>query len=355
MAFVDLTSELTGAVPGLSPFLAQRFIRTAWDDLCRRRNWSFLQADAAIVCPAVVTAGTASVTQYSATVTLNAAASAAVLAQTVAGAVPGLTACQFRITSTSGTVGQVYSIIAVDASTPAAIVLTLDRVCVEATAAAASYQIYRAYLPPPDANFLGWQSVVDPANALTLSLNQTAAQFDLADPQRQSQGLAAYLGQYRSTAITNAVTGAVGPNATVDAGTPLYELWPVPTSGQTFYARYRLRRFPYGDAPTDELPAIIPEGIVLARAYGWHVYPWAGANAANFPQLRGMNIPALIASARVTFAESYAAAARQDDEIALTSIVAPGRGLRPGTPFGRFGGAPALADANYLQGHLVRY
>lgn len=356
MAFIDLTSELTGTLPGLSPFLAQRYIRQSFDEICRRRNWSFLQADAAIVCPSVVTTGTANVTQYSASVTLNAAASAAVLAQTVVGATPGLTGCQFRVTSvTSPNASQVYSILAADTTTPSAIVLTLDRILVESTNTAATYQIYRAYIPPPDANFLGWQSVVDQTNAYRLTLDCTSAKFDIADPQRLSQGLAYFLGQYRGTMMTNAVTGAVGPNPNVDAGTNLYELWPVPTQGQVFYARYRLRRYPYGDAPTDELPAVIPEGLVIARALGWYAYPWAGANAANFPTLRGMNFTALISSSRATFQEIYTSTVRQDDEVALQTVLKVGHGLRVGVPFGRAGDMPIVGDANYLQSHLVRF
>lgn len=356
MAFIDLTSELTGTLPGLSVFLAQRYVKQAFEEICRKRNWSFLQADAAIVAPAVVTTGTVSVTQYTATVTLNAAASAAVLAQTLTGATPGLTNMQFRVASvTSPAASQVYSIIAADTTTPAAIVLTLDRPLVEGTNAAATYQIYRAYITPPDPNFLGWQTVVDMTNARPLILNASSAKFDLLDPQRLSQGLAFYLGQYRGTMTTSAVTGAVAPNPNVDAGTNLYELWPVPTQGQTFYARYRLRRYPYGDAPTDELPAVVPEGLVMARALGWYAYPWAGTNAANFPTLRGMNFATLISSSRATFQEIYTSTARQDDEIAMQSVLKIGHGLRVTRPFGRGGDLPLVADSNYLQSHLVRF
>lgn len=356
MAFLDLTSELTGTLPGLSPFLAETYVRRAWEDICRQRNWSFLQGDAAIVCPAVVTSGTASVTQFSTVVTLDATASAAVLAQTVTGATPGLTNCQFRVTSpASPTAGQVYSILAADTTAPAAIVLTLDRPLVEATAATATYQIYRAYVTPPDPNFLGWQSVVDMANAYRLRLDRSSQAFDAADPQRLSQGLAYHLGQYRGTMTTNAVTGAVAPNPNVDAGTNLYELWPVPTQGQTFYARFRLRRYPYGDAPTDELPAIIPEAFVMARVLGWYAYPFAAANGANFPTLRGQPWALLIQQARAAWLDQRTATFRQDDEVALQTVLHVGHRLRPTVPFGRGDVQAFPIDSNYLQGHLVRF
>lgn len=357
MAFVDLTAELTGTLPGLSVFLAETYIKRAWSDICGQRNWSFLQGDASIVCPAVVTTGTVSVTQFSATITFNAAASAVLLAQTVAGATPGLLGMAFRVTTpASPSAGQIYSIVDVDATAPAAIVATLDRPVVEGTSAAATYQIYRAYLPPPDPNFLGWTSIVDFANAFVLHLNRSSAYFDLMDPQRLSQGLAYNLGQYRGVLTANYVTGATSPNPTQNAGTPLYELWPVPTQGQTFYARYKLKDFPYGNAPTDDLPPVMDGAIVLQRALGWYAYPWAMANQASFPTMRGVNWIGLVQTARSGYWEAFKDATRQDNEQVEQAVLARGHGLRAGyaAPFGRTEPGNYPRDANFIQSHLIR-
>ena len=156
MAFLDAVAELTGTLPGLSVFLAEKYIARAWQDICGRRNWAFLEGDASIVCPAVVTTGTVNVSQFSATVTFDATASAALLAQATPGSTPGLLGMAFRVTSpASPRAGQVYTIQTADISTPTAIVATLDRPLVEPTSATATFQIYRAYIPPPDPNFLG--------------------------------------------------------------------------------------------------------------------------------------------------------------------------------------------------------
>lgn len=354
MAFLDAWTELTGTLPGLSPFLAQKYISRAWLDICGLRNWSFLQSDASIVVPAVVSTGTVNVTQFSAAITFNAAASAALLAQTQVGATPGLAGMAFRVTSpASPQAGQVYTIISVDNSTPAAITAVLDRPLVEATSATATYQIYRAYIPPPDPNFLGWISVVDMTNAFKLRLDRSSAAFDAADPQRLSQGLAYYLGQYRGVSTVNAVTGATAPNPTQNAGTPLYELWPVPTQGQMLYARFRLRAFPYGDRPTDDLPAVVDTALVLQRALGWHAYPWAAANAASFPTMRGAPWPSLIQQARGQFWEAYTTANRRDNDQVEQAVLNRGRGLLQAVPFGRpEPGFPI--DSNFIQSHLIR-
>ena len=88
MALLDLVSELTGTVPGLSPILAEKYCQRAWQHIRNKRLWAFLSIDGAIVCPAVVSTGTVSITQFSATVALDATASAALLAQSTPGATP---------------------------------------------------------------------------------------------------------------------------------------------------------------------------------------------------------------------------------------------------------------------------
>jgi len=349
MAFLDLRAELVGHLPGLSPFLAEKYINRAYREILDARNWSFLVADAQVICPPQITAGAVAITQYDADVVLDATASAALLAQTVDGSVPGILQLQIRFSATAPGAGQVYSIVAFDAATdPTAIELTLDKPVVEATNATSGYQCYRAYVIPPITDFKAWIDFVDMPNAITLwrqGTTRTSAEFDRMDPQRASQGLAYYLGSYVGNRISDPVTGATVPNATVDQGTPIYELWPHPTSGQTFYTRFRRK----GEEllnPTDE--PLVESGLIVQRALGWHAYQWAMANIAHFPTLKGANWPQLINAARSYYREELQDAKRNDDETQLQTVFSRGHGLRDR---GRDWLMPI--DAAFLQSHYV--
>jgi hypothetical protein len=349
MSLLSLTAELSGVLPGLSPPLAETFLNRALAQIYGKRTWSFLETDGVLVCPAMVTTGTANITQYTASVTLNAAASAALLAQTVGGSVPGLLQWQIRF-GTSPSLGFLYSIIDFDATNPAAIILTLDRVVQETTSTTSAYQAYRAYVTPPITDFLKWESLVDVANAIPITgnrLTHSSATFDARDPQRTSAGLAYYLGGWGGNRVSDPVTGATVPNATVAAGTPIYELWPHPTSGQTFYCRFRRK----GESlinPTDTQMSGISDALLLARVFGWHAYPFAMANVGNFPTMKVANWPMLIASSRAEYKEELTDAKRNDDAQQLQSVWSRGHTLRGG-----YGSSLVPADANFVQAHLL--
>lgn len=355
MAYLDLVAELTGTLPGLSPLLAQKYINRAWGEVRDARLWSFLIVEGAVVCPPVVTTGTAAVVQYTDTVTLDAAASAALLAQTTFGAVPGLTNMAIRF-GTVPAVGQVYSIVAVDATNPAALILTLSRIVVDSTDAAATIQVYRPYITPPIPDFLKWESLVDMTNAFTITrnrLNCTSADFDRRDPQRQCQGLAYYCGNFLGGYSANPYTATVAPNPNVEAGSNTYELWPHPTSGQTFWAKFRRKGTDFL-SPADTQPSVIPDGLIINRALAWHAYPFAQANAGNFPAFKGVNWMQLILDAKATYRDELREAKRQDEEAAPQQVWNRGHGLRAGG--GDITGVHDFPiDSNYLQSHLVRF
>jgi hypothetical protein len=358
MAFLDLVSQLTGELPGLSPLLAQKHINWAWRDIRQMRLWSFLSLDGAVVCPAQVTAGAVSITQYTDTVTLDATASAALLAQTAVGAVPGIQNLSIRFGATSPVAGQVYNIINFDASVPAAIVLTLNRVVLEATNATSGYQCYRAYIVPPMADFLGWESLNDMANAFSMThengrLSHTSKYFDLRDPQRTAQGLAYFLGAYAGAYQSDPIANTVIPVATVDPGVNIYELWPHPTSGQTFYARFRRRGADFAQQ-NEAQPDVIPDAMILERAKATYSYPFAAANVGNFPTFKGVAWQSLIAVSKANFKDALLLAKKNDDEAALQTVYARGHGLRTGT--WDFKGLNAFPiDSNFMQSHLVRF
>jgi hypothetical protein len=241
----------------------------------------------------------------------------------------------------------------VDASTPTALVITLDRIVVESTSATAGYQCYRAYIVPPLADFLKWESVVDMTNGWALRMDFTSAGFDTRDPQRQAQGMAYYVGAYAGNRVSDPITGATAPNPNQDAGTPNYELWPHPTSGQTFYTRMRRRGADFVQ-PTDDLPAQVPASLVISRALGWYAYPFAMANVGHYPQFRGVNWVQAINAAKSAYNEQLLDTRRNDNEQSLQDVWNRGHGLRRGR--GGFKGMNQFPiDSNFMQSHLLQF
>ncbi len=341
-SFEALSAELTGFAPGLSPFLADTYINRAWRSIRDARLWSFLVEDCGIFCPVQITAGTVSITQFSEIVVCDATASAALLALSLPSPLD-LTAMQIRFggSGTAAQTGQVYSIIDFDGSNASTLTLTLDRVVMEPTDSAASYQSYRCYIRPTVDDFLRWESLVDMTNGWRLKLNYTSTMFDMRDPQRQAQGMAYYLGAFKGNP-------ELQPK-------PQYELWPVPTSGQTFYGRYRRQGEDFTD-PADTLPVIIPDLLVIERALGWHVYPWIAANMGHFPAFKGVGIINLMLTSKKAYMEMLMAAKKQDSEQELQSsdVWNRGHGLIHSTRAFK-GMTDYPIDSNFIQSHLVNF
>ncbi len=339
MSFQSLSSELTGVIPPLSVFLADSYITRAQRDIYDARTWSFLQSvGGSIICPTQVTDGLAAITQGALTVTMDSDASTALL---TLDATSPLETLQIRFGGTNGTasVGQIYNIVSFDQTVPTAIVLTLDRVVAETTNASVGYQVYRCYVKPPVDDFLMFQTVNDMVNGWSLDLDYTSAYFDHIDPQRMSQGQAYKVGAY------------VG--SPEDQTRPRYELWPHPTSGQTFFVRFR-RQGQTFTQPTDTQPNLIPEQLILLRAQGWYAYPWAAANVGRYPTLRGVGWVAMTLDAKRMYVDSLQMAKKNDDNQQNSSIINRGHGLRRGiSNFQDNLGFPI--DAKFMQGHLLNF
>lgn len=335
MAFLDLTAELVGSVPGLSYPLARTYINRAWREIRDARLWSFLRTDGAIFCPVAVTSGRAAITRFATTITMDATATAAITA-----GIPAqfLTQCQIRFTNSGGVqAGQIYNILATDGATPAA-TFTLDREVMDLTSAAAQYSCYRCYVTAPATNFLRWVSIDDTANGIVMNtkrgLDRSSRDFDQWDPQRQAFGLAYNCGFYQ-----------------VDTANLMrYELWPHPTSGQIFYARYQHRGANFATL-TESQPGMIPDDLIIQRALGWHALPFAAANVAMFPKLKGTNFTLGIQTSRASYVEGLKAATRNDDEQALTSIISRGTSSRTTRPPGFTG----PIDAAFIQSHPINW
>jgi len=339
VSFQSLSAELTGLLPGLSPFLADTYINRAWREVRDARLWSFLMEDCGIFCPTQITTGTVSITQFSDTVSCSTAAANALLAVSLPSPLD-LTALQIRFggQTVAAQTGQVYNIVDFDGSS-GDFTLTLDRVVMEPTNASSGYQVYRCYIKPTVDDFLRWESLVDMTNGWFLRLNYTSTYFDRRDPQRQAQGLAYYCGAYKGN-----------PEL---APKPSYELWPVPTSGQTFYGRFRRQGEDLTD-PADELPSIVPDSLIIHRALGYHAYPWAAMNVGHFPALRGANFAMLMLDAKKMYQEDLLRAKRQDDEQELQTVWARGHGLIHNLR-GFKGITDFPIDANFIQSHLLNF
>ncbi len=360
MALLDLVGELTGSLPGLSPILASTYINRSLRGVYDERLWSFLTTDGILICPGEIITGRVSQVQFQNTVTFDAAASAALQDQITGATEPGLLNLQFRAQTTdTNAASQLYGIIAVDNGVPTAVVVTLDRILVEATQAAATYSIYRALFVPPIADFKMWEAFVDPANAITLTRNRlsaTSSDFDRMDPQRTATGLSYWVGAWGGIRdIGGGVLAPINfPGTTV--GQPVYELWPVPTTGQTWYVRMR-RKGPTLVDPSDTQIMGITDNLIIQRALYSHGYPFAASNVANFPSFRGAAWTMLIANARASYAKELLDQKRNDMEVQLqsTDLWNRGHGLRSPTPFGRFDTPGYPIDSAFLQSHLIRW
>lgn len=325
MAVLDMVAELTGSLPGLSPLLAEKHIARAWKDIQNERRWSFLKVDGIVVCPVMQTSGSFSITQFQSQVVADATASTTLTP--FIGGVPDLTQMQIRFGGPNTLQSpQIYRIMAVDQTNPAAIVLTLDRLVAEPTNATATYQSYRCYITPPQDNFLAWDEIVDMTTAWKMSLNYTSGYFDAFDPQRMQLGEARYCGFFR-TAGPYGNSNTPDPNQ--NQGAPIYELWPAPTSGRTFYVRFNQRGWDLS-SPTSTQPSGIDDQVILTRAYGWYAYQFAQANAPNFPTFKNVNWQTLIQTARAEYKELLIAAKRNDDANALSTVWNRGHWLRSG-------------------------
>lgn len=329
MSFADLSSELSGNLPGLSGFLADSYINRSYRKIRDARLWSFLVTDDAVICPAQLTAGAFNITQYNNQVTANAAASAAL--STIAPVILPFQFLQIRFQGVAQT-SQIYNIVSANVTVPTAIVLTLDRVVMEATNSASQYLVYRPYVAAPTSDFVRWISVVDMVNGWALRLNRSSQEFDRIDPQRQALGQAYNVGYYKPSDDVSPV--------------PIYEFWPGSTSGQTFFVRYQRRGVDFV-LPGDVQPDLIPDDLIIQAALGFYAYPWAAANPGHFPALKGVNWMNLIGDAKKTYFSILQEAKRQDDNISASSILNRGHGLRD---LNRF---PWPVDSNFLQGHLV--
>jgi hypothetical protein len=250
-----MATELTGQCP-VDYLFARTLVNRAWLNVQRKFLWSFLWGKRAIPTPNPTTAGSVTLVSGSPLVVGDTTANAAWVA--VPGANP-ITTQQFRI----GT-GTIYNIVAYN---PGTATLTLDNPYVDPqTGAGINYIISQFYFSAPVADFLWWESIVDPVSGYSMRCTLTNEEVDRKDPQR-----------FQSGWPVGPIPYLVNPNSLSPYyGWPMYELWPQPLNHYTYVGSF-FRRGTLFVNDTDTVNSMLGEDVVIALAKKY-AYEWAIAN-----------------------------------------------------------------------------
>ena len=291
MAFINMVAEVRGTVPKMPFDMAKTLVNRAWRDVRRRNLWSFQLYEGQWISPGQVNTGLATTVQGSASVTVNAAAAAAINASVTS--FSPIIARQFRIAA-----GGIYNITAWDTVS----LLTLDRVYGEASATLSAYSIYQVYYAAPYSDHRTWISVRDMRNFIDLFTNKTRAQVDAADPQRTWYYFPTDVVYYQQDQNPNSSTYRY----------PMYELWGAPTYALNWQL-YGVRRLPDFTANTDTLPPALGEDCLIALAK-YYAYQWAEANKGAIPRNQGPDFKFLMGAAKQEYDQLFKSYRKDDRE-----------------------------------------
>jgi hypothetical protein len=331
--------EMLGTFPRLPSLHALQLMNRAWSRVRDMRLWSWqMVTDAQLIAPLMLTGGTVSTTAFSTTVTVNSAAAAIINAAApyppIAGTIGVGRQIKINISSNAvgGANGTLYTIVGWDNVNT----LTLDRPFGEGTQTGAPYSIYKAYYEAPslpfsplagyDAAMIRPISLTNKASGYAVNgrrLYMSQEELNRLDPQRGATGDPYGLVSYGRNAL----------------GQPIYELYPAPVNGTTYYLTYYTR---WPDLSfTVDFPQV-PYGLVncvmdLARAFACG---WALANVATYQELQQTNWVAATQMYRQDHADELKLCLKQDDEIMPQLPFLQGRRTFP------FSG-------NFLQNHDV--
>jgi hypothetical protein len=257
MSYYTIAKSLTGKVPETPLALAQEATAEAIGKIYDDCDWSFQRTITYgnWLCPGqIANSGTVTVTPYSATVTADATASAAIATGlTNAGILA--TTLQFRSPSYS-----IYNIIGYDTSVPTAAVITLDRPWLEPLKGAISYMIYQAYFVAPVQDFRKFIEVRGTTNAARLDFwTMTEAELSTRDPQRTDFADPSFV-------VSAGVDQRPGSST---LGWQMFELWPHQLSYIPYSFSFRRRGtvpVTYSDFISTSPPYPITEELVDWRA-----------------------------------------------------------------------------------------
>jgi hypothetical protein len=251
VAFIDMFSEVTELVPGMSRVRAKRLINRAFKIVQDSSLWSFQLGQGGFSTPEITTAGSITCVLGQNTIVGDATASAA---WTSLPLYWSPTVQQIRAQGFS-----IYSVVAMDATDPNAVILTLDRPFVDPLPffTGVGYQMFQAYIPAPP-RFKRWLTIADMFNCWALDLWTSRRTIDLADPARlytSNPSMALGLGEDRRP-------------GSATFGQQLYELYPNPQT-EISYQTYFVQEWPYLVNNSDTLPHPIDEEVVTQKALTW--------------------------------------------------------------------------------------
>ena len=226
MALSNMIAEQRGTVPNYSAALARTHLRNAWTDIRNLKGWSFQLGNSGISIPGLVNAGSVTVTLGSDQVLGDATASAAWLAASNPTSL--ITQRQFRTGQ-----GTIYNIVALDATVPTAVILTLDRMWIDSyyLGSGQGYSIYQCYITSPVQTLQAWEYFMDVRNVIHLDVNNTRGIWEKingADPQRQ-------IFSNPGNLIPHGVDTRAGSST---YGYPMFELYPQPQSIYVYQIGY---------------------------------------------------------------------------------------------------------------------
>lgn len=295
----SLFNELIGRVPSLDAAYAPKLVQRAWADVRNSRSWSFLIGNGVLFSPGVITTGGVTVTQFSSTVTFNAAAIAVLNGISN----PVLTLRQFRVGG-----GPIYSIVRLDASFAANGIATLDRPYLEASLVATNYQVYRCYYGAPlvtvtatdgtqttteTADFLRYRAIYNPSTLQRFRLYGTVEELNILDPKRVTSGNPWAMYTHAATVNT------------------YYEMYPQPLAAQSYICAYQKRGADL--AAGESLPAVISDELILERAM-FHLCFWAESAKGRIKELQGTNWLTLAVGHKTNYDDRLREASLRDED-----------------------------------------
>lgn len=209
--FITLYNRLLTRVPAIGTILAQQFIGDSWRTLQSRRQWSWRRGTGVFVPTIQYQTGTAS--------TNVAAGNPTMITGIGTTWTPQMVGQQIRLNS----VGYPwYTIVGFVSATS----LLIDQPWAGPDLTASNYQILQVYYQVPN-DYGYWYNVISPRDGYCLTTTVTAAEIDMFDPQRTTQGQTYcvafhdYVSQYGGTisaVIPVIQTGAAPPISTTTTG-----------------------------------------------------------------------------------------------------------------------------------------
>ena len=279
LTFADIKSKVLAQLDILPPAMLGDFVNDTLRDIYNENEWGFLAKKDIIRTPNIINTGLASVTKFSETVTLDAVASAVVIAITE-NDVP-LIERQFRNAGASANTGNQfsYNIIDFDISNPAAIVLTLNQPYWDDTNAATAFQILKIFYNPPYVtnsnndqviDFKFWKYFISLKLRRRLFTSTTLDIINKFDPARN------FVDDPRHVI-------AHPPNS--DEGFPLFELYPAPKYERIYEVIWQRRGLELINE-RDIIPSSLDKELIIAKAKR-KAYEWVLANMHKRPELKG--------------------------------------------------------------------